>query len=236
MVHHPRDLDARVARPAGDRRTIFMIAVLPMLLYPLAGFGLLQLAAGLGQKPQVVGVYGARTCDPPSPRQSRPARGLSDALLVGRSPGPCRAIRRGLCHGPGRQNATRGLSALFKRATSSFSIPSGNPDDRGLLRSRRRARRPHAASIAGRRPHSRSTTTSSQVDRRLARVDLRLVVPANFRGRLRGGRPIGRALRARPAKGTIARGWGLACRWSSAMEEAAQGHTFAACGTTGGLR
>ncbi len=42
-----------------DRRTIFMIAVLPLLLYPLAGFGLIQLAAGLGQKPQVVRVFGA---------------------------------------------------------------------------------------------------------------------------------------------------------------------------------
>ncbi len=41
-----------------DRRTIFMIAVLPLLLYPLAGFGLMSLAVGFGQKPQVVGVYG----------------------------------------------------------------------------------------------------------------------------------------------------------------------------------
>jgi sodium transport system permease protein len=41
-----------------DRRTLFMIAVLPILLYPLAGVGLMELAAGFSQKPQVVGVYG----------------------------------------------------------------------------------------------------------------------------------------------------------------------------------
>ena len=35
-----------------------MIAVLPILLYPLAGVGLVELAAGFSQKPQVVGVYG----------------------------------------------------------------------------------------------------------------------------------------------------------------------------------
>ena len=41
-----------------DRRTLFMIAVLPILLYPLAGVGLMELAAGFSQKPEVVGVYG----------------------------------------------------------------------------------------------------------------------------------------------------------------------------------
>ena len=41
-----------------DRRTLFMIAVLPILLYPLAGVGLMELAAGFSQKPVVVGLYG----------------------------------------------------------------------------------------------------------------------------------------------------------------------------------
>ncbi len=41
-----------------DRRTLFMIAVLPILLYPLAGVGLMELAAGFSQKADVVGVYG----------------------------------------------------------------------------------------------------------------------------------------------------------------------------------
>src|SRR6185369_16510290 len=47
-----------------DRRTVFMIAVLPVLLYPVAGFGVMQLAgAYLGQQ-YVVGVAGAGDLTP----------------------------------------------------------------------------------------------------------------------------------------------------------------------------
>src|SRR5207248_1248426 len=42
-----------------DRRTMFMIVVLPLLIYPLAGLGLMQFAAGFLQKQSVVGVWGA---------------------------------------------------------------------------------------------------------------------------------------------------------------------------------
>ena len=40
-----------------DRRTIFMIAVLPIILYPLGGLGMMQLAGGAAKAP-VVGVRG----------------------------------------------------------------------------------------------------------------------------------------------------------------------------------
>ena len=62
-----------------DRRTIFMIAVLPILLYPLAGFGLIQLAAGFGQKPQVVGVYGVENLPRRAADQAYPALLVEDA-------------------------------------------------------------------------------------------------------------------------------------------------------------
>jgi sodium transport system permease protein len=42
-----------------DRRTLFMIFVLPILLYPMLGIGLIQFAAALEQKPRVVVVVGA---------------------------------------------------------------------------------------------------------------------------------------------------------------------------------
>ncbi len=43
-----------------DRRTIFMIAVLPLILYPVLGAAVLQLfAAGLGDSPVVIGIVGA---------------------------------------------------------------------------------------------------------------------------------------------------------------------------------
>jgi sodium transport system permease protein len=40
-----------------DRRTILMVAVLPILIYPLLGVGALKLAGGVGKKP-TLGVYG----------------------------------------------------------------------------------------------------------------------------------------------------------------------------------
>ena len=56
-----------------DRRTVFMIAVLPVLLYPVAGFGVLQLAAGVLTQRHVVGVRGAEHLPPwPPPDQDYP--------------------------------------------------------------------------------------------------------------------------------------------------------------------
>jgi sodium transport system permease protein len=52
-----------------DRRTIFMIAVLPVLLYPIAGFGLMQLAFGfLANKNKVTVVGGEQLVAVPTPR------------------------------------------------------------------------------------------------------------------------------------------------------------------------
>jgi sodium transport system permease protein len=39
-----------------DRRTLFMIVGLPLVLYPLLGFAVLQFAAGFTEKPSVIGV------------------------------------------------------------------------------------------------------------------------------------------------------------------------------------
>jgi sodium transport system permease protein len=41
-----------------DRRTIFMVAVLPVLIYPLVALGVLRFAGSAGKSPTVVGVYG----------------------------------------------------------------------------------------------------------------------------------------------------------------------------------
>src|SRR6187549_3063527 len=50
-----------------DRRTLFMIFVLPILLYPLLGLGIAQLRAAFEQKPRTVVVVGAEYLpeDPP---------------------------------------------------------------------------------------------------------------------------------------------------------------------------
>jgi sodium transport system permease protein len=50
-----------------DRRTILMVAVLPILIYPLLGLGVVRLAEGLGGMPVVVGVYGSEHLPPARP-------------------------------------------------------------------------------------------------------------------------------------------------------------------------
>ena len=56
-----------------DRRTVFMMAVLPILLYPLVGIGLIQFAAGFNKKRSVLGVVGAEHL----PSASATSAGLS---------------------------------------------------------------------------------------------------------------------------------------------------------------
>jgi sodium transport system permease protein len=53
-----------------DRRTVFMMAVLPILLYPLVGIGLMQFAAGFLKQSSVVGVVGAENLPPATPRSA----------------------------------------------------------------------------------------------------------------------------------------------------------------------
>ncbi|HXG09056.1 MAG TPA: ABC transporter permease subunit/CPBP intramembrane protease [Gemmataceae bacterium] len=58
-----------------DRRTVFMMAVLPILLYPLLGLGLIQFAFLLSDKPSVIGVYPGS--DGEFPPRTPPGAGLS---------------------------------------------------------------------------------------------------------------------------------------------------------------
>ena len=48
-----------------DRRTLFMIAGLPLVLYPVLGFAVLTFALGFSETPSVVGVVGPEGCFPP---------------------------------------------------------------------------------------------------------------------------------------------------------------------------
>lgn len=53
-----------------DRRTVLMVTVLPVLLYPAIGFGLLQIAASFARSRAVVGVVGAEHLPPASFRSA----------------------------------------------------------------------------------------------------------------------------------------------------------------------
>jgi sodium transport system permease protein len=65
-----------------DRRTLFMIFVLPILLYPLLGIGIAQLSMAFEQKPRTVVVVGAEFL-PESPRLLNPRRdGFDPSLFI----------------------------------------------------------------------------------------------------------------------------------------------------------
>jgi sodium transport system permease protein len=72
-----------------DRRTVFMIAVLPVLLYPVAGFGVMQLAMGYLGKQTVIGVQGEQYLPPLTPRctEFSPVPALSWLALTPPPPG-----------------------------------------------------------------------------------------------------------------------------------------------------
>src|ERR671912_694076 len=63
-----------------DRRTLFMIFVLPILLYPILGMGVLQFSAAFEQKPRTVVVVGPEFL-PESPPLLNAERNGFDASL-----------------------------------------------------------------------------------------------------------------------------------------------------------
>src|SRR5262249_32107809 len=81
-----------------DRRTVFMIAVLPLLLYPILGMAVVQFALGFAEKPSVVGIVaqtpGAKTfpgrLPPESGKSPLPAAVILQATsqLIDPSPYP----------------------------------------------------------------------------------------------------------------------------------------------------
>jgi sodium transport system permease protein len=60
-----------------DRRTLFMIAVLPLLIYPLAGFGMVQMVFGFLKKQNPVGIVGAEHLPAWEPRFAPPVAAAS---------------------------------------------------------------------------------------------------------------------------------------------------------------
>src|SRR5262245_13589216 len=71
-----------------DRRTVFMVAILPILIYPVAGFGVLQLAAGLQGQKQTVGVAGLEGLYPWQPEPPTTTVGGAVAALAFTPPPP----------------------------------------------------------------------------------------------------------------------------------------------------
>lgn len=92
-----------------DRRTLFMIFVLPILLYPLLGIGIAQLSMSFEQKPRIVVVVGAEYL-PSRPPLLNEEKNEFDASLFD---SPTEARR---------------LQVLIASAESDWSVPSKRKD------------------------------------------------------------------------------------------------------------
>ncbi len=60
-----------------DRRTLFMVLVLPLLLYPVLGFAVLKFALGFSEQPSVIGIVAGPSEAHDFPPRLPPGAGLS---------------------------------------------------------------------------------------------------------------------------------------------------------------
>ncbi len=194
-----------------DRRTIFMIAVLPVLLYPVAGFGVLQLATGYLGKQSVIGVQGQQylpALTPNCPALS-PVPALSWFAITpsaaGAPLGMVEQLTAASALDLARQNDPRqDYPPLFLHEGDELAFPTlylDNPDDAQTIHIRSLDvptpsadptpldRKDYSRHING-TPHDfLKHVDRTALDNR--QVDLLLVVPANFQELLhRHGRPI----------------------------------------------
>jgi sodium transport system permease protein len=160
-----------------DRRTLFMIVVLPILLYPVAGIGLRQLAVGFLPKPGAVGVCGADRLPPWSPA-FYPAVGAAGWLGCGPA-GP-----EGLAGASARSAGTVALAQARLLQIPPLLMPG---DD--CLRFLPAYLDPHEKTAPPRvEPFEDERAGRAALDAR--EIDLLLVVGEDFTGRLEeGGRP-----------------------------------------------
>jgi sodium transport system permease protein len=185
-----------------DRRTVFMMAVLPILLYPLVGIGLMQFAVGFLKQSNVVGVIGAENLPPATPRSAllsplpatawfalTPGSGVDQAIAaaglahaaqrgVGQDYPPLILIESGDARFPSWYfDSSREANALTVKLLPPIDLPPGSAD----------------------RP-DRDEDEDEDADAFLAhidrsaldakKVDLLLIVPPDFQAKLeRGDRP-----------------------------------------------
>jgi sodium transport system permease protein len=167
-----------------DRRTLFMIVVLPLLIYPILGFGVLQFAVGFVNKPSSVGIMGEANLpklDIPAPTATQAAAWQSIApagagegvpLVVG-------ALARHqvdeILHGKGYPPLTEIRDDSERFVDHYFEFP--RDADTLLVRN---------ISASG----EAEGESAEQIGRRLLdakQIDLLLIVPEEFRERLEHG-------------------------------------------------
>ena len=155
-----------------DRRTLFMIAVLPLLLYPVLGYGVLQFALGFREKPSVIGVVVAPGCQqfPFDSRSVTPAAGAASPARLGFLAGTTPLLdAASLVHETGRQLLV--YPPLIEGGEWNGSASPQDPEGLAILLARRRL------TIKLIHSHNGESLEDQQ-------VDLILTAPTDFLDRL----------------------------------------------------
>jgi sodium transport system permease protein len=182
-----------------DRRTIFMIAVLPILLYPVGGFGIVQLTQSHLDKQAIIGVEGWHSLPRLSPHCSAfsPASVLAWLTMTPAAPGvPVSGIERVSAavtlHLAGRSDPRQEYPPLFLSDRNTLLLPTlylEKPEEARTL-ILRPLDTPTLPCVADPSLDDFPTRFDrSALDNR--QVDVLLIVPPNFQEMLhKNGRPL----------------------------------------------
>jgi sodium transport system permease protein len=111
-----------------DRRTLFMIFVMPILLYPILGIGASQFASALEQKPLVVVVVGAEYLPLSPPLLNPGGNGFNPALFDSPVEAGRLIVRREPAAGPWADPRASEQAIRDGRAQAVIVIPRDLPD------------------------------------------------------------------------------------------------------------
>jgi len=182
-----------------DRRTIFMIAVLPVFLYPVAGIGLMQLARGFINPQNAIGIVGSENLPPWSASGTPSVQSAGWLSLMPPGPGcllggiapAWSASGLGLAH---RLEYPPLLDQASSRPQISSAVLAANEEPANWLV--RTWSDPALASWAPLEPDLAGKVDRRELDNK--RVDLLIVVPPDFRKNLEKGRRATLYLLTRP--------------------------------------
>jgi sodium transport system permease protein len=124
-----------------DRRTVAMIALLPLVLYPALGMGIMHFALGFVAKPSRIGIVGPEGDFPPPWKKAGPLRAVPAASWLALTPPACPA--------PGLPLQRLFGAAALARASALVRNSAQWPDYPVLVRNGRFVPFPSSAAEAG---------------------------------------------------------------------------------------
>jgi len=111
-----------------DRRTLFMIFVLPILLYPILGIGVIRFASALEEKPRLVVVVGAEYLPKNPPLLNPSGDGINPALFDTPAEALRLVVRQEPANGPWGDPLKRAAAIRSDEAAAVMVIPRDLPE------------------------------------------------------------------------------------------------------------